>query len=333
MPIVSVILTSFNQERYANVAVESVLGQTFQDFELLVVDNGSTDGSAALLREYEPDPRVKLFLYSTNESLSMRFNDAIAASTGEFISFLYADDWYLPDKLERQVAEFDQLGPEFGVVYGPAAGLNELTGARWFHPSLRATGDVFEDLMLRSTTARVDMLSPMTRRECLLVHRFDTAIFAETEAIYLRIALTHRFSYVNQPGVVLRDHGDNAGKAIRSNLDLVQRSLTNLRSHPALTEARRALVDHYEADTLLVCGWGGIRVGADPKWARRCLVAAVRLRPTAALNPKIGAGLLLSILPPLVRDLVNRAGHSLKRAPGNATYVEDYYDVETDQAV
>ncbi len=103
---VSVILCGYNQVRYLDDAVASALAQTHRDLEVVVVDNGSTDGSRELLARYADEPRVRLLLYPENEPVTKRLNAAIAQSTGEFISILYADDYYLPRKIERQL-----LGP------------------------------------------------------------------------------------------------------------------------------------------------------------------------------------------------------------------------------
>src|SRR4051812_20338057 len=116
-PRVSVILNCYNQSEWVAQAVESVLAQTFRDFELIVVDNGSTDKTPEILKSYSSDARVRLFCHKDNVAISRRFNEAVDASSGEFISFLYSDDWYLPNKLQKQVALFDQLGPEYGVIY------------------------------------------------------------------------------------------------------------------------------------------------------------------------------------------------------------------------
>ena len=76
--------------------------------------------------------------------------------------------------------------------------------------------------MLGAAKAQMDMITPMIRRECLSMHPFDESIFAQTEAIYLKIALTHRFAYIGESVAVHRDHGGNAGKAIRRNLEQIQ---------------------------------------------------------------------------------------------------------------
>src|SRR3954453_13254205 len=99
MPRVSVVLNCYNQGQYVAEAVESVLGQTYPDFELLAVDNGSTDEKPRGLSRYADHPRVRLFLHRDNVSITRRFNQAVAEAKGEFVSFLYSDDYYLPTKL------------------------------------------------------------------------------------------------------------------------------------------------------------------------------------------------------------------------------------------
>src|SRR5688572_7176042 len=95
-PKVSVVLCTYNQAPYLAEAIESVLSQTHRNFELIVVDNGSTDGSQELLADYAADPRVRLQLHRENGPVTRRLNEAMACASGEYVSVLYADDYYLP---------------------------------------------------------------------------------------------------------------------------------------------------------------------------------------------------------------------------------------------
>ena len=323
-PRVSVILNSFNQAPYVREAVDSVLGQTCRDLELLIIDNGSTDGSRQILRSYLSDPRVRLMLFPDNQAISRRFNQGVAAAHGEFVSFLYSDDWYLPNKIERQLREFDRCPNDIGVVYGPGVGLNERTGARWTYGSLRASGSIFRDLMLRFEAGQIDMISPLIRRACLVEHPFHEDIFAEGEAVFLRIALTHRFAFVDEPLAVMRDHGANAGKAIRRNREFVDQILRKLRSDPHLAPDMLPLIDRYEGVVLRQYGWQGSRLDADPKWVRACYRDAIRVSPREALHPRTALGLALLALPRPLRARVNRLGHAISRSPGESSLVEDY---------
>lgn len=104
MPAVSVIMPVYNSEEYLPAAVDSVLGQTFPDFELILVDDGSPDGSGAVCDAYAAkDPRVKV-IHRANGGISAARNTGIDAATGEFISFIDNDDTYYPELLENAVA-------------------------------------------------------------------------------------------------------------------------------------------------------------------------------------------------------------------------------------
>ena len=104
-PTVSVVLNCYNHAAYVGEAIESVLAQTYRNFELILIDNGSTDGSRRMMQSYT-DERIRLILHDDNQSISKRLNEGVAAARGEFVSILYSDDLFLPDKLERQLAIF-----------------------------------------------------------------------------------------------------------------------------------------------------------------------------------------------------------------------------------
>jgi glycosyltransferase involved in cell wall biosynthesis len=323
-PTVSIVLNSYNQADYLPAAIDSVLDQTFEDFELLLIDNGSTDSSPDILERYAGDPRIRTWAWPRNISISTRFNEGVAAARGAFISFLYADDRYLPQKLEQQVGALDRLGEEYGVVYAPPLGENERTGTRWRYGSIGESGDLFEALMLRSFVGQIDMCSPLIRQSCLLEHRFNESVFAEGEAIFFRIALTHRFAFLDDPVVILRDHGGNAGKAIKRNQQMTSVLLRALRRDPRMTRPKADLVDRYEARVLLNYGWQGARLMDDRPWVTECLRGAVRLRRRYAAHPRMLAGLGLVALPAGGRRRVNQLGHALRRGPGEPTYVDEY---------
>ena len=105
-PTVSVLLPVYNAERYLREAVESVLAQTFTDFELLVVDDGSTDGSLAILREFERrDPRVRV-ISRPNTGYVVALNEMLGLAKGEFIARMDADDVCMPERFTQQLSWF-----------------------------------------------------------------------------------------------------------------------------------------------------------------------------------------------------------------------------------
>ena len=106
LPKVSVILTSYNHAAYVAAAIKSVLNQTFTDFELLIVDDGSQDNSRDIIKTFD-DPRIKTFLYKENRGPGIAIGDAMKSARGKYIAVHHSDDLWTLDKLEKQVAFLD----------------------------------------------------------------------------------------------------------------------------------------------------------------------------------------------------------------------------------
>lgn len=104
-PKVSVIMSVYNCERYLKEAVDSILSQTFSDFEFIIINDGSTDGSGGILESYK-DERIRLF-NNQNKGLTKSLNEAIEYSRGEYIARMDADDISLPKRFEKQVKLLD----------------------------------------------------------------------------------------------------------------------------------------------------------------------------------------------------------------------------------
>lgn len=122
-PLVSVITILLNMEKYLQEAVESVFAQTFREWELLLVDDGSTDGSTKLAKSYaERYPDKVHYLEHEghqNRGMSASRNLGLAYARGELVAFLDADDVWMPEKLEKQIGFFNAY-PDAAMVYGPA---------------------------------------------------------------------------------------------------------------------------------------------------------------------------------------------------------------------
>lgn len=112
-PRVSIIIPVYNGDRYIRQAIESVLSQTYQSYEIIVIDDGSTDNTSLFLEAYIKTIR---YIYQKNQGVSAARNHGIALARGELIAFLDADDFFLPDKLTAQVGVFDAQ-PNLGIVH------------------------------------------------------------------------------------------------------------------------------------------------------------------------------------------------------------------------
>jgi glycosyltransferase involved in cell wall biosynthesis len=130
-PLVSVIVPFFNAQEFLEEALESVFAQTFDDWELLLIDDGSSDGSSAIAERYarEHGERVRLLRHSggVNRGMSASRNLGIDHARGAHIAFLDADDIWLPQKLERQVA-LSRQHPSAAMIYGPLTRWYSWTG-------------------------------------------------------------------------------------------------------------------------------------------------------------------------------------------------------------
>jgi glycosyltransferase involved in cell wall biosynthesis len=322
MPRVSVVLCSYNQAAFLASTIESVRAQTYQDWELIAVDNGSTDGSQDILRSYH-DPRIRLFLNEDNACVGRRLNEGIAAAKGELISFLYSDDLYVPHKLEHQVAAFDGPARDCGLVYGKVQGLNVHTGRTWTHATLGASGDVLIRFLDTLGIAQVDMLSPMVRRELWLRYPFYEDVFAEGEMCYAKVALTARFHFLDEILVIMRDHGGNRGKALWKNQEMTLHSLRRLGEHPDFPEAARPALRRAGPRLWGRLAWVLARVGEDPRKIRQCVWRSID-RSGAAPSPRVLGALALSLLPGRVRNEVNRLGFRLRNRAENVNLVDGY---------
>ncbi|MCB9107500.1 MAG: glycosyltransferase [Anaerolineales bacterium] len=122
MNVISIIIPAYNQAQYLAEAIQSALDQTYQDVEIIVIDDGSTDDTKAVTYSFS-DPRVR-YIYQENQGLSAARNTGMRHATGSLITFLDSDDLFLPDKLACLTAEMNN-NSELGMVAGQAILIDE----------------------------------------------------------------------------------------------------------------------------------------------------------------------------------------------------------------
>ena len=122
---ISIIIPIYNGDRFLSETIDSVLSQTYKNFEIIIVDDGSTDNTYQVLSHYIErfDPRVQ-YSYQKNQGVATARNKGFALARGQYIAFLDQDDVYLPQKLEKQVAIFVRY-PEIGIVHSGWRRVNE----------------------------------------------------------------------------------------------------------------------------------------------------------------------------------------------------------------
>lgn len=113
-PLVSVIIPVYNVEPYVREAIESVISQTYQRLEIIIVDDGSTDGSGAICDEYKNDSRI-IVIHQDNKGLSGARNTGLDLMTGDIVAFLDSDDYYYPEMIEKMVREMTRCNADIVI--------------------------------------------------------------------------------------------------------------------------------------------------------------------------------------------------------------------------
>ena len=115
-PLVSIIVPAYNAEKYLEETIKSVLAQTHNNWEMIVIDDGSRDGTAAIVKKYTSEDKRIFYYYQENKRMASARNAGIKRARGKYVAFLDADNLFLPDKLEKQVAYLESH-PDCGVCY------------------------------------------------------------------------------------------------------------------------------------------------------------------------------------------------------------------------
>lgn len=210
MPKVSVIIPAYNAMQYLPTTLDSVLQQIFTNFEVLIVNDGSSDSIGEWAGALT-DARVRL-ITQTNQGVSSARNTGISSAQGEYVAFLDADDLWEPMYLERQV-NYLENHPQVGVVYTWTRLIDELG-----HPTNRifashAQGMIWQELLEKDVISTGS--SAMVRRICLDdVGGFDTVLtHAEDLELWLRIARKYKFGVVKEVLTSYRQHPYNTTKS------------------------------------------------------------------------------------------------------------------------
>lgn len=210
MPKVSVVIPAYNAMSYLPDTMASLLNQTYRDFEIIVVNDGSSDDTQQWVSHLK-DPRIRL-ISQTNQGLSGARNTGINHAQGEYIAFLDADDLWEPTKLAKQVEVLDQY-PEVGVVYTWVTYIDEQGQSTGRVFQNQAEGEVWEQLIEHNIVECGSVA--MVRRCCFAtVGLFDRNLrsFVEDWDMWLRIARHYPFKVVKEHLVYYRQVSNSASK-------------------------------------------------------------------------------------------------------------------------
>jgi glycosyltransferase involved in cell wall biosynthesis len=317
VPTISVVIPVFNRPAAVRRAIESVLAQTCQDFEIIVVDDGSTDGTAAVVAAFA-DHRIKLIRHGQKRGGSAARNTGIRASSAPYVAFLDSDDEWLPTKLERQLDVFERSSEQLGLVY---------TGAEWLWPD----GSVSQRIPRREANLSRTLLTKnvvgetslgMVRRSALdAVGGFDETLPSSQDMdLWLRIC--ERFPADVVPEALVRvSKGNDRGRITANVSGSVSGRDLYCQKH------REKLIRHGVLHLYLrESGWWQQRRVRNPRLARRFYLESLRANPAAPLTYVL---LLAAFLPMPWLDMMARCKQfvaGVLRLGPEATLAEDRLD-------
>ena len=265
-PLVTVVIPAFNAAPTIRRAVNSVLRQTCDNYEIVVVDDGSHDATAEIIASEYGD-QVRLLRLPGNRGESAATNEGIAAAKGELIAFLDADDEWLPDKLARQVA----------LLQGNADTVAVSCGCRF----LDSHGNVVREFGLpppeldRQAAWQLLLARSFIAKPCVVARRstlleaglFNTnLVIAEDQDMWIRLALTGSPAYVAESLVCVYGQPDNLSSLAPAEqhahvLPMIERHLARLSGRLTRSEARRIMGERLSSMGLNACAHGDLRHG------------------------------------------------------------------------
>ncbi len=209
-PLVSVIINCFNGEKYLKKCIQSIINQTYKNFEIIFWDNNSKDQSKNILFEFS-DSRIRYFKTNTKYNLGESRNKAIEKSKGELIAFLDIDDWYVPEKLYLQVKEF-QANKDIGLIYTNYYIFYDLSKKRKIFKCKILIENISQHLL---DNYNIGILTVMIKRNLLIKNKFNSHYnFIEDFDLVFKLSLQTKFKFIDLPTAYYRIHSNNLSKKL-----------------------------------------------------------------------------------------------------------------------
>lgn len=212
-PTVSVIIPTYNRASFLKESVQSVLNQTFKDFEIIIINNYSIDNTLEVICSFN-DNRIKTLNFRNHGVIAKSRNHGLMNSTGKYIGFLDDDDMWCPEKLEIQI-KYLESHPEFGLVYSNALIIDAKGNQRGLvlNNGRAKEGRIFQDLL---NGKYIPIPTVLMKRKLLesngLFNEESSIIAIEDYEYWVRASLKFDFGYIDKPLAMYRIHSTNVSK-------------------------------------------------------------------------------------------------------------------------
>lgn len=235
-PSVSIILPTYNREHLIGFAIQSVLNQTYSDFELIIIDDYSQDKTDRVVETFN-DVRIQYIKHDHNSGVSVARNTGIEQARGKYIAFLDSDDEWLPEKLEKQLQVFSSESTVAVVYSWLQIQRNSQDKKAQIIRSSKQRGDIYGDLLYTNFVGTPSTV--IVKRECFDSGiRFDPSLrCCEDWDVWLKLAQYYQFEVILEPLVKYREHPDinrgsiNSHAVIEGHLQFLNKHHFNLHKH------------------------------------------------------------------------------------------------------
>lgn len=318
MAFLSIVIPAYNAEKTIFETIESIQNQTFLSFEIIVINDGSTDKTLEILSKVK-EPRLRVFTYE-NGGLPMARNRGISHATGEYIAFIDADDLWTPDKLELQLAALQQ-SPTSGVAYSWTAFIDEKGKFLYAGKPFYFEGNVYPHLLVVNFISSGSNI--LVRRKVIeSVGRFDTSLKSAEDWDYnLRLAIQCPFVVVPKYQILYRKSLQAMSSKVdvmeKANLIVIERAFQNAPKELQYLK-NRSLANTYQFFAMLYLDYALHNNGAIQ--ATQKLKKTIKLYPISLLKQetqRLALKLVLLRLLPynLARYLIQYFGKKLPLVP------------------
>jgi len=298
MPTVSIIIPTYNRGHLLGRAIQSVLAQTYQDFELIIVDDGSTDETEKLVKSFNSE-MIRYIRHRENKGPSAARNIGIRVAKGDYIAFQDSDDEWMPEKLEKQIRAFETASPAVGIVY--TGRYRIINNKKEYLPLAGVTpkdGDVFSSLL---KVCFVCTPVALVKRDCFeRAGMFDERFppFEDWE-LFLRMSRYYQFKYINEPLVIKYRQPDSISENQSARIKALKQMLETY--FEDIKQDKTLLARYYFRLGTLLCSYGKLSKG------RGYFIKSVKTHP---LDIRVPSAFLLSLLG---RSIYNIAAESYRQ--------------------
>ncbi len=212
MVLVSVLMGSYNYERYIGEAIESVLNQSFKDLELIIVDDCSTDNSRHIIESYQKqDPRIRTQFHEKNLGIARTGNDGLKMASGEYVSFIGSDDVWVPSKLEKQLSILrgnqDKIIWSEGEVIDSKGASTGRTISQLLNSPKKKNGNMFDELLRENYIFGQSLLFKTEYAKDIALN--EDFRYVNDHLFFVELSRNHEFVFIPEPLAKYRMHGSN----------------------------------------------------------------------------------------------------------------------------